>query len=61
MAKGRGRRAAEIDVQAEVGPRRPPCWRFVPLGVVVAGLAFGYAMGWHQYLTLGYLGNSQDS
>lgn len=34
--------------------------RFVPIAVVAAGLAFGYAMGWHHYLSLGYLGKSQD-
>lgn len=34
--------------------------RFAPLAVVVAGLAFGYAMGWHQYLSLGYLAESRE-
>lgn len=38
-----------------------PAWRrFAPLGVVAAGLAFGYAMGWHNYLTLEFLTESRE-
>lgn len=33
--------------------------RFLPLVVIAAGLAFGYAMGWHVYLTLDYLAESR--
>lgn len=34
-------------------------WRFVPLVLVVAGLVLGYAMGWHHYLSLSFLSESQ--
>lgn len=34
-------------------------WRFMPLLLIVAGLGFGYAMGWHRYLTLDFLGDSR--
>jgi uncharacterized membrane protein YdjX (TVP38/TMEM64 family) len=58
MAKG----AAPVTMTDEEHRRagRPVWWRFVPIALIVAGLALGYAMGWQQYLTLGYLGKSQD-
>ncbi len=34
-------------------------WRFMPLLLIVAGLALGYAMGWHRYLTLDFLADSR--
>jgi uncharacterized membrane protein YdjX (TVP38/TMEM64 family) len=34
-------------------------WRFVPLLLIVLGLGFGYAMGWHRYLTLDFLADSR--
>jgi uncharacterized membrane protein YdjX (TVP38/TMEM64 family) len=34
-------------------------WRFMPLLLIVAGLGFGYAMGWHRYLTLDFLADSR--
>ena len=34
-------------------------WRFLPLLLIVAGLGFGYAMGWHRYLTLDFLAESR--
>src|SRR5262245_33099480 len=40
--------------------RKSAVWRFLPIGLVLAGLIVGYAMGWQRYLTLGYLGMSQD-
>lgn len=41
---------------------RPPAWRrFLPIAVVIAGLAFGYAMGWHNFLTLDYLSESRET
>ncbi len=40
---------------------RSMAWRFAPIAVVLAGLVLGYVMGWHHYLTLGYLGKSQDA
>lgn len=35
--------------------------RYLPLALVFAGLAFGYAMGWHHYLSLEYLAESGDT
>lgn len=40
---------------------RKSVWRFAPIAVVLAGLGFGYAMGWHHYLSLSYLADSRDS
>jgi uncharacterized membrane protein YdjX (TVP38/TMEM64 family) len=34
--------------------------RFLPAAIIVAGLAFGYAMGWHRYLSLDYLTQSRE-
>lgn len=33
--------------------------RFLPVAVIVAGLAFGYLMGWHHYLRLDFLVESR--
>jgi uncharacterized membrane protein YdjX (TVP38/TMEM64 family) len=33
--------------------------RFVPLALIVAGLAIGYALGWQRYLALDYLAESR--
>lgn len=44
-------------------PARPPpsrLLRFLPAAVVLAGLAAGYAMGWHRYLSLEFLAASGD-
>jgi uncharacterized membrane protein YdjX (TVP38/TMEM64 family) len=38
---------------------KAPWRRFLPAAVLLAGLAFGYAMGWHQFLTLDYLAESR--
>ena len=34
-------------------------WHLLPIAIVVAGLGLGYAMGWHEFLTLHYLGESR--
>lgn len=34
--------------------------RFAPIAVIVAGLALGYALGWHRYLSLDYLAESRE-
>ncbi len=34
--------------------------RFVPAAVIVTGLATAFALGWHRYLTLAWLGESRD-
>ena len=41
--------------------RQRPLWRFVPILIVLAGLALGSLLGWHRYLSLGYLGDSQQA
>jgi uncharacterized membrane protein YdjX (TVP38/TMEM64 family) len=40
---------------------RASLWRFAPIAIVVAGLAFGYAMGWHRYFSLMFLAESRDA
>ena len=47
--------------QPESGRARAGIWRFAPIAVVAAGLAFGYAMGWHNYFSLMFLAESRDS
>ncbi|MEQ9248257.1 MAG: TVP38/TMEM64 family protein, partial [Nitratireductor sp.] len=39
--------------------RRSPLKRFLPLLIVLAGLAGGYALGLHQYLSLEFLSESR--
>lgn len=34
-------------------------WRLVPGAIVIAGLALAYMMGWHNYLSLAFLSESQ--
>jgi uncharacterized membrane protein YdjX (TVP38/TMEM64 family) len=38
---------------------KSPIRRFLPAGVIVAALAFGYSMGWQRFFTLDYLAESQ--
>ena len=33
--------------------------KFIPLAILVAGLVFGYVMGWHEFLSLDYLASSR--
>ncbi len=40
--------------------RSKSIWRFVPLAILVGGLAIGYALGWHEYLSLGELAARKD-
>ena len=40
---------------------RSPAWRFLPIGLVAAGLVLGYAMGWHHYLSLDFLAASRET
>lgn len=35
--------------------------RFAPIGLIIAGLAFGYAMGWQRFFTLEFLTESRTS
>ena len=44
------------DIQDKGGALR----RFLPLLVILGGLGFGYAMGWHRYLSLDFLAQSRE-
>jgi uncharacterized membrane protein YdjX (TVP38/TMEM64 family) len=35
--------------------------RYLPLILILAALVLGYAMGWHRYLSLGFLAESRDA
>lgn len=59
MAKGQAASRPEDDVTKVSGHKGR--WRFVPIGVVLAGLVFAYAMGWHEWLSLEYLGDSKEA
>ena len=59
MAKGQAANRPDTDVTKARADRGR--WRFVPIGVVLAGLAFGYAMGWQECLSLEYLGDSKEA
>ena len=41
--------------------RRSTYWRYLPLLIIAAGLAFSYAMGWQRYLSLTFLAESSDA
>lgn len=34
-------------------------WRFVPIGIILAGLALAYALGWHDRLSLSAIGDGR--
>ena len=36
-------------------------WRFAPLAIILAGLALAYAMGWQDYFSLEFLGDSRQA
>jgi uncharacterized membrane protein YdjX (TVP38/TMEM64 family) len=52
---------ANISGNCDGGMPEPGRWHFVPLAIVAAGLVLGYALGWHQYLSLDYLGQSRQA
>jgi uncharacterized membrane protein YdjX (TVP38/TMEM64 family) len=53
--------AAAVSVASKGKDAQRRVWRrFLPFGVVLTGLAIGYVMGWHQFLTLEYLAHSRD-
>lgn len=41
-------------------PRKSPVARFAPIAIIGTGLAFGYAMGWHEFLSFDYMVESRD-
>lgn len=59
---GDSMRSEEIVENDEaIAGKRKGYWRYLPLLVIAAGLAFGYAMGWHRYLSLSFLSESSDA
>lgn len=53
----------ETTIMAEDGnkaKRASSLRRFAPLAVIVAGLAFAYAMGWQRYFSLTFLAESRE-
>lgn len=46
---------------AEMPSKAASPWRFAPLALIAAGLALGYALGWHHYLSLGYVAESREA
>jgi uncharacterized membrane protein YdjX (TVP38/TMEM64 family) len=48
-------------VPAPAAAPRPAFIRFLPVIIIAAGLAFGYAMGWQRYFTLQFLGESRET
>jgi uncharacterized membrane protein YdjX (TVP38/TMEM64 family) len=51
---------AENRDEMKARKKRNVVTRFAPLVIIVAGLAFAYAMGWHNYLSLRFLAVSRD-
>lgn len=44
-----------IQQQSRLKATRARAWRYAPIAVILAGLVFGYAMGWHDYFSLAFL------
>jgi uncharacterized membrane protein YdjX (TVP38/TMEM64 family) len=53
-----GVKADKMEKDGAVQPPARSLLRFLPAAVVIAGLAAGYAMGWHRYLSLEFLAAS---
>ncbi|MGB6118489.1 MAG: TVP38/TMEM64 family protein [Mesorhizobium sp.] len=49
-----------VSQQDEGTKRKDSWWRFAPLALVLCGLVAAYALGWHRYVSLMYLADSQD-
>ena len=51
-----------IDMAETESPAgRPGAWkRFVPIAVILAGLAFAYAMGWQRFFSLSFLAERRE-
>ncbi len=52
--------ATEVSEKPTKIARKSPFIRFAPIILIVAGLGFGYAKGWHEFLSLDYLVDSRD-
>jgi len=55
----RGAMVAEKTGQAADKGRGKTLLRFLPLAIILLGLGFGYAMGWHRFLSLSHLVESR--
>ena len=42
-------------------PKKAGVWRYAPVGLVLAGLALGYALGLQDYLSLGFLAEQREA
>ena len=52
----------QAPMETDDGAVRPASrWRFAPIALVAAGLALGYAMGWHHHLSLDHLSDSRGA
>lgn len=58
MSKGIAVTTEPEEQQASAG--KTSWTRFLPIVVIVAGLGFGYAMGWHEFLSLEFLADSRE-
>lgn len=41
--------------------KRSSLWRYLPIAVIAAGLAFAYALGWQRYFSLTFLSESSET
>lgn len=54
--------AMTIPTEPETSAKTAAVWkRFAPLAIVIGGLAFAYAMGWHRFFTLEFLAQSREA
>ena len=58
MAEGPANRHEQATRPAPSGRK---AWRYAPLVTIVAGLALAYAMGWQDYFSLEFLGESRQA
>lgn len=53
--------AVTTEPEEQQASARKSSWtRFLPIIVIVSGLSFGYAMGWHEFLSLEFLAKSRE-
>ncbi len=58
MAEGVAELPNKTAPQASPGRK---IWRYAPLAIIIAGLALAYAMGWQDYFSLEFLGESRQA
>lgn len=59
-ASGRDSLAANAAGRGDAA-RRSLLWRYLPIAIIAAGLALGYAMGWQRFFSLTFLSESSDA